>query len=67
MNKAISRGLLMVGALAGSAASQAAAVDVGAVTTDIAAQVAPVVAIGGAVLLVVVAAKAFKWVRAALS
>jgi len=67
MNSNIRRGLLLVGALGGSAASQAAAVDVTALTADIALQVAPVVAVGGAVLLVVVAAKAFKWVRSALS
>lgn len=48
-------------------ASQAAAVDVTAVVTDIGAQIAPIVAIGGAVLLVMVAVKAFKWVRAAFS
>ncbi len=48
-------------------ASQAAAVDVTAVVTDIGAQVASIIAIGGAVLLVMVAVKAFRWVRAALS
>ncbi len=53
--------------LAGSAASQAAAIDVTAVTTDITAQLAPIGAIGGGVLLVMVAVKAFRWVRAALS
>lgn len=45
----------------------AAPVDVTAVVTDIGAQIAPIVAIGGAVLLVLVAVKAFKWVRAAFS
>lgn len=67
MNANIRRGLLMVGALGGSAASQAAAVDVAAVTADIATQAAPVAAIGAAVLLIAVAVKAFKWVRAAIS
>jgi uncharacterized protein (DUF697 family) len=67
MNANIVRGLLLVGALAGSAASQAAAVDVTAVTTDIGAQIASVVAIGAGVLLVMVAVKAFRWVRSALS
>lgn len=45
----------------------AAPVDVADVVTDIGAQIAPIVAIGGAVLLVLVAVKAFKWVRAAFS
>lgn len=67
MNANIRRGLLLVGALGGSAASQAAAVDVTAITADIATQAAPVAAIGGAVLLIVVAVKAFKWVRSAIS
>lgn len=53
--------------LAVSAASQAAAVDVSAVVTDIGAQAAPVAAIGGAVLLIYVGVKAFQWVRRALS
>jgi len=44
----------------------AAAVDVDDVVTDIGAQVAPVTAIGGAVLLLLVAIKAFKWVRRAM-
>lgn len=44
-----------------------AAVDVSAVVTEIGGNVASVVAIGGAVLLVLVAAAAFKWVRRALS
>lgn len=48
------------------AVSQAAAVDVAAVVTDIGAQVASITAIGAAVLLVFVAIKAFKWVRRAL-
>ena len=47
--------------------AQAAAIDVTAVVSDIAAQAAPVGLIGAAVLLLVVAIKAFKWVRAALS
>ncbi len=53
--------------LAGSVAANAAAIDVTAVTTDITAQLAPIGAIGGGVLLVMVAVKAFRWVRAALS
>lgn len=51
----------------GATASQAAAIDVAAVTTDISAQLVPIGLIGGAVLLVMVAVKAFRWVRAALS
>lgn len=47
--------------------AQAAAIDVSAVTTDIAAQAVPIGLIGAAVLLIFVAVKAFKWVRAALS
>ncbi len=47
-------------------AANAAAVDVSAVVTDIAAQAAPIAAIGAAVLLVYVGIKAFKWVRRAL-
>lgn len=48
-------------------ASQAAAVDVTAVVSDIGAQTASVAAIAGAVLLIYVGIKAFKWVRRALS
>jgi len=47
-------------------ASFAAAVDVADVVTDIGAQVAPVTSIGAAVLLLLVAIKAFKWVRRAM-
>lgn len=54
-------------ALLGAAAAQAAAIDVSDVVTDIGAQVTPIIAIGGAVLLVVVSVKAFRWVRSALS
>lgn len=59
-------GAAFVGAVAAGGAS-AAAVDVTAVTTDINAQIVPIVAIGGGVLLVMVSVKAFKWVRSALS
>lgn len=47
-------------------AANAAAVDVTEVVSDIAAQAAPIAAIGAAVLLVYVGIKAFKWVRRAL-
>jgi len=46
--------------------SMASAVDVGDVVDDIGAQVTPVTLIGGAVLLLIVAIKAFKWVRRAM-
>ena len=46
--------------------ASAAAVDVTEVVADIGAQVAPITAIGGAVLLLIVAVKAFKWVRRAM-
>lgn len=67
MNKQIARRLAALGLLGASAASQAAAVDVTALTADIAAQSVPIVAVGGAVLLIVIAVKAFKWVRSAVS
>ena len=51
----------------GSLAAQAAAVDVTALVSDIGAQVASIVLVGGAVLLVMIAVRAFKWVRAAMS
>ena len=47
-------------------AANAAAVDVSGIVTDIAAQAVPIAAIGGAVLLVYVGIKAFRWVRQAL-
>lgn len=55
-------------ALLGSSSAFAVgtAVDVTAVTADIAAQAAPIAAIGAAVLLLIVGIKAFKWVRRAM-
>jgi Inovirus Coat protein B len=50
-----------------AATSHAAAIDVAAIVTDIAAQAAPVGLIGAAVLLLMVAIKGFQWVRKALS
>jgi hypothetical protein len=44
----------------------AAAVDVSDVVTDIGLQVTPITAIGGGILLLLVAIKAFKWVRRAM-
>lgn len=61
------RGAAVAVVALGAGVANAAAIDVAAVTTDIAAQAAPVAAIGAAVLLLVVGIKAFKWVRAALS
>ena len=55
-------------AIAGASSSSfAAAIDVSAVVTDIGAQAVPIGAVGGAVLIIVAAVKAFKWVRAAMS
>lgn len=55
-----------VAALTFAGAVNAAPVDVADVVTDIGAQVSPITAIGGAVLLVAVAVAAFRWVRSAL-
>ena len=47
--------------------AMAAAIDVAAVETDIKAQIASIVIIGSAVLLVYASVRAFRWVRAAMS
>ena len=47
--------------------ANAAAIDVTDVVADIAAQSAPIALIGGAVLVLLVGIKAFKWVRRAMS
>lgn len=67
MTNAIKRGLVAAGVLAAAASANAAAIDVTSVVTDIAAQAAPIALIGGAVLVVYVGIKAFRWVRGALS
>ena len=67
MTQAIKRGLIAAGVLTVVGSANAAAIDVTAITTEIAAQAAPVAAIGAAVLLLVVGIKAFQWVRRALS
>lgn len=54
-------------AAAMSQPAMAAAIDVSDVVSDIKGQIAAVVLIGGAVLLVYAAVKAFKWVRGAMS
>jgi len=56
-------GLLAAGALV---PAHAAAIDVSAVVTEIAAQSVPIALIGSAVLLIFVAIKSFKWVRRAM-
>lgn len=61
------RGVAAAGLVAATSAANAAVVDVAAVVTDIGAQAAPIGLIGGAVLLIYVGVKAFKWVRGALS
>lgn len=43
-----------------------AAVDVGAVVSEIGAQVLPIASVGGAVLLLIVSFKAFGWLREAM-
>lgn len=67
MNKNVQRGLVAAGVLAATASANAAAIDVASVVTDISAQAAPIALIGGAVLVVYVGIKAFRWVRGALS
>lgn len=66
MNANIIRGLAAVGALAVTGAANAA-ITVTGVVTEINDTIAPIGAIGSAVLLVVVAVAAFKWVRRAIS
>lgn len=61
-----SRGLFALSMVVAAGSASAAAISVTDVTTDIAAQAAPVAAIGAAVLVLTVGIKAFKWVRRAL-
>lgn len=66
MNKLnLVRALSLASLFAASTASYAA-IDVSAVTTEISGTLAPIAAIGAGVLLVIVAIKAFKWVRGAM-
>lgn len=67
MNKYVQRGLAAAGVLATTVSAQAAAIDVSDIVTDISAQAGPIALIGGAVLVVYVGIKAFRWVRGALS
>ena len=53
-------------ALAAFSTASQAAIDVSAVTSEISGTLAPIAAIGAGVLLVIVAIKAFKWVRGAM-
>lgn len=63
---ALYAGLFGVAASVMASPAMAAAVDVDDLVADIALQAAPVAAVAGAVLLIVLATKAFKWVRRAL-
>jgi hypothetical protein len=60
---ALSAGLA---ASAGAMAQSTGAIDVTSVVSTIGAQLTPIASIGGAVLGVIVAIKAYKWVRRAM-
>ena len=60
-------GLLAMFGFFGVANAQSTAVDVTSVVSSIGDQAAPVALIGGAVLVLLVGIKAFKWVRKAMS
>ncbi|MDL5037526.1 major capsid protein [Comamonas sp. Y6] len=66
MSKKLKSALLAIPAFAAATGAHAAAVDVTGVVSDIAAQAGPIGLIGSAVLLIIVAVAAFKWVRGAL-
>jgi len=57
-------GLAGLGALMAPAAQ--AAVDVSGLVTEIASQSAPIAAVGGAILAIIVAVKVFNWIRSAI-
>lgn len=61
------KNVFLLALAAGATASQAAAIDVTAIVADIASQGAPVALVAGAVLLIHLAVKGFKWVRAAMA
>lgn len=67
MNQKTLRHLALIPAAVAAGAANATAVDVTAIVTDIGAQMASITAVAGAVLLIFVGVKAFKWVRKALS
>ena len=64
MQKAIKAALVAIPAYAlATGSAMAEAIDVAPIVTDVKAQIPSIVAIGGAVLLVIVALVAFNWVR----
>jgi Inovirus Coat protein B len=67
MKKQFSRALLPAVGLLVAGAAQAAPVDVTALVADIGAQIAPITLVGGAVLLVMIAVRAFRWIRSAMA
>lgn len=66
MSKTLCSIAITVATVAMAAVANAAPVDVADVVSDITGNLAPIAAIGSAVLGVYVAIKAFKWVRRAL-
>lgn len=66
MSKKVKLALAGVPAFMAATGAHAAGVDVTEVVTKIGEQAGPIGLIGGAVLLIVVAVAAFKWVRGAL-
>lgn len=67
LNINVPAALVVVASALVSQVAGAAAIDVGSVVSEIGAQAIPVAVVGGAVMLIMVAVKAFKWVRAAFS
>lgn len=65
MNKQILTALVVGAAMASASNTASAAIDVSAIVTEINGVVAPVGLIGVAVLTLIVAIKAYKWVRRA--
>jgi len=57
-------GLIGLGSLMAPAAH--AAVDVSGLVTEIGSQAAPIAAVGGAILAIIVAVKVFNWIRGAI-
>lgn len=66
MSNAIRNVLVTASVIAASVSSAQAAVDVTSVVTEISGASAPIALIGGAVLVVMVGIKVFKWVRRAM-
>jgi pseudouridine-5'-phosphate glycosidase len=63
----IKKSLALVPVALSAGFANAAAIDVTDIVADIGAQAAPIALIGGAVLVLLVGIKAFKWVRRAMS